>query len=100
MEKARLEKYQLENYESALQNLQPRPPISVKATLVSVDIEETNDPRGRNKLIITVNATGPEAHIDGWVTDVNKMTVRTEGRHGSHDVGERYKESKSENTNT
>ena len=94
MEKARLEKYQLETYESTLQNLQPRPPVSTKVKVEKVEIKETDNPRGRNQLVITVEATGPEAHIDGWVTDVTKMTMHSDGLHGSHDVGKRYKESK------
>lgn len=91
LEKARLEKYQIENYDNALTNRQPRPPISLKIQVDEVVLHETSNPRERNVVEIKMTVEGPEKHIESWQADVAKMLVKTTGDHGSHSVGERYK---------
>ena len=100
LEKARLDKYQIENYDSALQNRQPRPPTSLKIKVDEVTLHPTDNPRERNVVEIKMTITGPEAHIDGWQADVEKMSVKTDGMHESHSVGQRYKNRKANSEST
>lgn len=91
-EKARLEKYQVENYENALRNRQPTPPRTLKIQVDEVILHETNDPAERNVVEIRLTVTGPEQHIDGWQADVEKMATKGDARHGSRSLGDMYKE--------
>ena len=99
LEAARLDKYQILNFERALENRNPKPPTSLKLKPLSAELVESRDVRVPSRLTIEIEIEGPENHIDGWMAEVEKMNSHKEDRHGSHDVGAAYLARKKANEN-